>query len=244
MSENKKKSDHIWEFWPEKKHYNKPHLELYYHIRRRNLKWLTALSLSFLAENKHPRILKTDLWNEAKKDDRFFVDANGQRVGIDLSNSICKMTKARYADAIPLAQGSIDALPFLSGSFDIIWDISTIDHFGDPEKVLKEYNRVLKPGGVLLMISENPFCLSYPVTKLQSFVGLHVPFKGFLPARMLRACREGGLQVIDNFKTNVHLPAFIVYPLERNGRLEEINQGRNIFWDLCKKYFVVLARKS
>ncbi len=235
------KMSYLWDNWSEKKHYNKLHLELYYHIRRRNLQWLTSMSLSFLSKTTHPRILKTDLWNEAKRNERFFVDTKGLRIGIDLSNRICKMTKSLYGEEIPLVQGSIETLPFLSDSFDIIWDISTIDHFDHPEKVIREYKRVLKSGGILLLIAENPFCLSYPVTKLQSFLNLHVPFKGYSSLRILRACQEAGLQVIDHFKTNIHLPTFIVYFLERNGRLEGINQGRNFFWNFCKKYFVVLS---
>ena len=243
MSKIKNKTVKIWEEWPGRKKYGKAHLELYYQIRIRNLEWLTSMSSSLLPGNTHPRILKTDLWDEAKKDGRFFVDADGPKVGIDISSKICEMTRSRYGDRISIIQGSIEALPFQSDRFDILWDISTIDHSDNPEQAIKEYGRVLKPGGVLLMAAENPFCFSYPVTKLQSFLKLHVPFKGYLPSRMIRACRDGDLQVIDSFKTNVHLPTFIVYPLERSGRLEGINRGRNFFWNLCKKYFVVLARK-
>jgi hypothetical protein len=64
-----------------------------------------------------------------------------------------------------------------------------------------------------------------------------------LPSRIIRACRRSGFEVVDHFKTNVHLPTFIVYPLERRGFLEGINRGRNAFWSLCKKYFVTLSRK-
>ena len=233
----------LWDRWSERKHYNRSHLELYYRIRERNLKWLASCSLSLVSDKRDLKILKTDLWNEAKKDGRFFQDASGSRLGIDISGKICKQAKARCQERLSIVNGNIESLPFMSDSIDLIWDISTIDHCKYPENVISEYNRILKPNGILLLIAENPFCLSYPVTKIQSFLKYHVPFKGFSPSRIIRACGRAGLEVIDHFKTNVHLPRFIVYPLERKGLLEGINCGRNVLWDCCKKYFVTLSRK-
>ena len=121
---------------------------------------------------------------------------------------------------------------------------STIDHSERPEKVIDEYSRILKPNGVLLLVAENPLCLSYPVTKIQSLVKKHVPFIAYLHSRILRVCLKAELEVIDHFKTNVHLPTFIVYPLEKRGMLERINRGRSTLWNFCKKYSVVIARKK
>lgn len=237
------KNGRIWDFWSRKKVYNRPHLYRYYRIRERNLQWLTSKALSLLEPRRNLRILKADLWNEAKKEERFFLDVEGNKFGLDLSIEICQMAKTKHGGHLHLLEGSIAAIPFKENSFDLILDISTIDHFDCPERVVEEYFYVLGQGGVLLLVAENPFCLSYPVTKIQSFLNLHVPFKGFLPSRLSKAVRRSGFQIVDRFMTNIHLPTVIVYLLERKGVFEDINRGRNFFWNFCKKYFVVLARK-
>ena len=233
----------LWDRWSERKHYNRSHLELYYRIRERNLKWLASLTLSFVSDKSDLKILKTDLWNEAKKDENFFLDTCGLTFGIDISGEICNQARSGCGEELFIVNGNVESMPFASDSHDLIWDISTIDHCKYPEQAIREYHRILKPHGILLLVAENPFCFSYPVTKIQSFFKCHVPFKGFLPSRIIRACRRSGFEVVDHFKTNVHLPTFIVYPLERKGLLEKINCGRNVFWSLCKKYFVTLSRK-
>jgi len=233
----------LWNYWSQRKTYTKKKLELYYHIRNRNFHWLTSLSLSLLKDNKNIRILKTDLWNEAKKNETFFINRKELKYGIDISNNICHLAKSKHPHLL-IVQGDIGELPFPNNGVDLIWDISTIDHHENPQKVIQEYYQALKPGGVMLLVVENPFCFSYPITKLQSFFGLHVPFKTFLPSWILNICKKAGFEIADSLKTNVHLPTFIVYPLEKRGVLEKINREQNLFWQFYKKYFVVLARKK
>lgn len=232
----------LWDKWSQKKSYDNKKRRLYYHIRNRNFLWLTSLSFALLENTRNIRILKTDLWNEAKKSETFFINRKEFKVGIDLSNTISTLAKSKYSH-LQVVRANIGNLPFFNGTFDLIWDISTIDHFESPEKAIAEYHLALKPGGVLLLVVENPFCFSYPITKLQSFLGQHVPFKTFFPSRILKICKNTGFEIIDALKTNVHLPTTIVYPLEKRGLLEKINRNQNFFWQLCKKYFVVLARK-
>jgi len=243
MSPLRQQDRSLWDAWSARKRYDRPGLELYYQIRARNLEWLAERSRALLPAGVAPRLLKTDLWNEAKKAERFFLDAPGEKVGVEYSAQVCRMARRRHPDSFGAVNGSVEQLPFRSESFDLIWDISTIDHCDAPEQTVVEYHRCLKRGGVLLLIVENPFCLSFPATKLQSYVGLHVPFRAPPPWRVIRWCRDAGLQVVDTFKTNLHLPATLVYYLERRDRVEAINRGRHPLWSLCKKYFVALCVK-
>jgi ubiquinone/menaquinone biosynthesis C-methylase UbiE len=45
-----------------------------------------------------------------------------------------------------------DPLPFADESFDLVWCTEVIEHVMKPEFTLAEINRVLKPGGKLLLL--------------------------------------------------------------------------------------------
>jgi SAM-dependent methyltransferase len=61
---------------------------------------------------------------------------------------------ARRSD--PLACGDVGALPFRSGSFDLVTSVAAFEHFLDVPAVLAELRRVLRPGG-LAWIGIHPF---------------------------------------------------------------------------------------
>jgi SAM-dependent methyltransferase len=50
------------------------------------------------------------------------------------------------------------ALPFPTGSFDLVWCTEVIEHLRDPVFTLSEIRRVLKPGGKLLLTTPNDGC--------------------------------------------------------------------------------------
>lgn len=47
----------------------------------------------------------------------------------------------------------IAAMPFSSGSFDAVISVVTMEHMCDPERVLSEMARVMRPGAKLLLVS-------------------------------------------------------------------------------------------
>jgi SAM-dependent methyltransferase len=67
--------------------------------------------------------------------------------GVDISEVAIKRAKERGLKA-ELIDG--ETLPFESGSFDAVLLMEVIVHVFDPQAVLKEIKRVLKPGGMLL----------------------------------------------------------------------------------------------
>jgi SAM-dependent methyltransferase len=101
------------------------------------------------------RILKTDLWDEAKNT-RILVWASRQGAcayGVDISEPTVIQARAafdiRAGARHPLKGtiGDVRDLPFRDASFDAIYSMGTIEHFDETERAVGEIARVLKPGG-------------------------------------------------------------------------------------------------
>lgn len=121
-------------------------------------------------------VLKTDLFEEAHGSDQFLFELpeDAVRVGIDIAPLIARRSgqQANSAGTAPLhlLAGDVLALPFQTGSFDVIVSNSTLDHFPEPRLIdtaLGELHRVLKPGGILVVTFDNPRSLSYLAGRLK-----------------------------------------------------------------------------
>ena len=80
-------------------------------------------------------------------------------VGLDLSEE--QLTHARALSqpvaAIPLVQTNAESLPFRNERFDVVFCDHGATVFADPERVVAEVSRVLRPAGVFA------FCMSTPI---------------------------------------------------------------------------------
>jgi SAM-dependent methyltransferase len=65
-------------------------------------------------------------------------------VGVDSSTAAVKAARERGIDALV---AGIEALPFESGSFDLVMCNAVLYHLADPDAGLRELARVLHPGG-------------------------------------------------------------------------------------------------
>ncbi len=131
---------------------------------RANLIKLCLKAISLIKYSGSPiKILKTDLWNEGVEFYKDIINSVKKLshtkinfFGIDISKLIVfkALNRLRY---IYGTQASITHLPFRDCSFDIIWDISTIDHLPLKlrEKVVEEYFRTLKFKGVLILVTDS-----------------------------------------------------------------------------------------
>jgi 2-polyprenyl-3-methyl-5-hydroxy-6-metoxy-1,4-benzoquinol methylase len=78
--------------------------------------------------------------------------------GCDLSESALK-TANSHAEGVDFRLATAERLPFGDGELDFVWIFDVLEHVDEPERVLREVRRVLKPGGgfhIVLPIEGQP----------------------------------------------------------------------------------------
>ena len=141
------------------------------------------------------RILKTDLWDEAKNTRilGWAAHRGARAYGVDISEPTVRQARAAFTpDSGPLRAAAADvrALPFRDASFDLIYSMGTIEHFDETEQAVREMARVLKPGGRAIIGVPNrhdPFLRPLLATVMQA-VGLYA--YGYEKSYSRRALRD------------------------------------------------------
>jgi len=79
--------------------------------------------------------------------------AGAECYGVDLTDAAIEMTKTRlalYQLRSHLQRMDAESLPFEDNTFDLVYSWGVIHHSEQPEKIIREIWRVLKPSGVFL----------------------------------------------------------------------------------------------
>jgi SAM-dependent methyltransferase len=78
-----------------------------------------------------------------------------QVVGIDLTPALLTIgadrLRAAGIDNVLLQEGHAAALPFVDGSFDLVFCRTALHHFPDPQRCIHEMARVCRPGGRVVL---------------------------------------------------------------------------------------------
>lgn len=70
-------------------------------------------------------------------------------VGLDASMTLLKNARTGYRLRV---EASAEAIPFRSGSFDVVVALNMLHHVIDPDRAVREYARLLRPGGRLVAV--------------------------------------------------------------------------------------------
>lgn len=79
----------------------------------------------------------------------------GQVIGLDYSPGMLRAAQARDP-ALRLINGEASQLPFLAGSFDLVYCVNALHHFPAKQAFISEAGRLLRPGGALAIINMDP----------------------------------------------------------------------------------------
>lgn len=126
--------------------------------------------------------------------------------GVDLAEGMVEASSSRLAtlglDA-DVRVANVERLPFDDGSFDVVTALGLIEYLPDPTDALREFQRVLAPGGHLIVTAPNPVRLSFLCDPLRVVrTRLRPPPAGyqrtyFTPWRLRRDIATSGLSLIE-----------------------------------------------
>jgi SAM-dependent methyltransferase len=145
---------------------------------------------------------------------------------------------------VELQTGVGETLPFADASFDLVLLDNVLEHVEDRERTLDEIGRVLRPGGLLYLVTPKPFALhslvSDPHYALTGLVLMPRPVQkwyfervrgggegnygvGWIPTRrwVIARLRERGFELLARPRD-----LWIRYLRERIGRPEEMSTAR------------------
>ena len=84
-----------------------------------------------------------------------FVRAGARYTGMDFSPTALEHARRRLEledGAAEFVHGSITDLPFPDASFDLVYSNGVIHHLSETQRAIKEFHRVLRPGGTAIVM--------------------------------------------------------------------------------------------
>lgn len=86
-----------------------------------------------------------------------YLPRNAEYFGVDVSwgqLKQCRENSKRYGTNIEIFQAEAEHLPFRDGSFDVVFNVASINYFEDKKKAIDEMFRVAKPGARMMIADE------------------------------------------------------------------------------------------
>jgi SAM-dependent methyltransferase len=117
-------------------------------------------------------------------------------VGMDYNPAYCRIARLRarrHGVHLPLLVGAGEQLPLPDTAFDVVINLDVLEHVADPERVVSEIARVLKPGGACLTSAPNRFAFRDAHYHLPGINWLPRPWAEAIIRRSGHSNEEGSL---------------------------------------------------
>jgi ubiquinone/menaquinone biosynthesis C-methylase UbiE len=135
--------------------------------------------------------------------------------GMDISHDLIEICKQNALEAgvrdITFLQGNVSNMPFQANRFNFIVCVLSFKNFKEPTKALKEMYRVLKPGGMALIMDLNGKASLQATKKIAENMGL----KG-IPAYIAGAIQRSAAYSRDELETFIASTEFHRYEIRES----------------------------
>ena len=110
-----------------------------------------------------------------------WLSANGARtVALDGSAAMVALARARLGSAVTVVEADLaQPLPFGPGTFDLVFSSLTLHYLEDWLQPLREFARVLRPGGRLVLSTHHPFMTVDDVPAYHAVTAVEAKLAGF-----------------------------------------------------------------
>jgi SAM-dependent methyltransferase len=123
-----------------------------------------------------------------------FGDKGWQLEGVDLDPRAIEAARRRRLE---VHEGTLEDLTLSESHYDLALLIQTIEHVANPPALLKAVRRILRPGGRILLVTDNTDSLDFRLTGSRHWGGYHFPrhFNLFNRKSMRELARSADLEV-------------------------------------------------
>jgi SAM-dependent methyltransferase len=92
--------------------------------------------------------------------------------GVDMDERAVEICLGKGLDVFC---GTLDDAGFEEASFDLAFTVQTVEHVAEPVRFLNEIRKLLKPGGRLIVVTDNTDSLDFSINKKSYWGGYHFP---------------------------------------------------------------------
>lgn len=103
--------------------------------------------------------------------------ANWQLEGVDADERAASVAKKNGLD---VHCGLLENLNLQPASYDLAFLIQTIEHLADPPKLLRDVRSLLRPGGKVIIVTDNTDSFDFKIYKDRHWGGYHFPRHWYL----------------------------------------------------------------
>jgi SAM-dependent methyltransferase len=124
-----------------------------------------------------------------------FGDKTWQLEGIDMSDRAAEVGQRQ---GLTIHRGTVQSVNLPQGSYDLAFMIATIEHVDHPNEVLAAVRSLLKPGGRVVIVTDNTDTFDFQLFKGRHWGGYHFPrhWNLFNPNTIRRLAQTTDMEVV------------------------------------------------